>query len=175
MYLAKRIYFNNNILPNNTFLSDMRILRPSSSSLSSQRQMIRFVLRRLSGPSTLFIPFLDRGRQRESANHDIPIGQWKATSATCRILPYRAKSEDSDWYSLWNLVPRTDKIWCSLWRLSFVALSCLSRARACSLTSMSAEQHTSPPLFTLPHTFSSFAANKKETQVNPRYILTNFS
>jgi len=65
------------------------------------------------------------------------------------------------WYSLWNLVLRMDKIWCSLWRLSFVAFSCLSRARACSLISMSAEQHTSPPLFTPPHTFSSLAASEK--------------
>jgi len=80
-----------------------------------------------------------------------------------------AGGQGSRWYSLWNLVLRMDKIWCSLWRLSFVAFSCLSRARACSLISMSAEQHTSPPLFTPPHIFSSLAANETYMRINSEF------
>lgn len=95
---------------------------------------------------------IQREKERENTSGDTPIGHCHAPRVS--LIDEIGKRRC---YSLWNLFPRMDRTWCILWRVSLVAFSCLSRARACNLTSMSAEQHTSPPLLTLPHTLSSFA------------------
>lgn len=125
----------------------------------------------LSAALRSFIQLLDPGRKRDKeTRHDSWYSYRVSPRAVVSLIEEIGKR-----YSLWNLFPRVCRTCCILWRASLVAISCLSRARACNLTSMSAEQHTSPPLLTLPHTLSSFAIHKRKNHRLVKNILTRHS
>lgn len=69
------------------------------------------------------------------------------------------------YYSLWNFPTLVTRSCCNRWRVDLVAFSCLSRALAWSLSSISAEQHTSPPLLMPPHDLNSRAVKKEKKKI----------